>query len=354
MEKRSAPCSTSDEPRCYGGVSFDRAGPSEVWVGFGSGSFVLPRFLYEQHGGHAWLRLHVLPGEPLLPMLDALQQARRSLFDLPPRASVQPAGPFHLTEDTEGYRRVVLAALSAIAEGVLEKVVVARYLLLEGGPIDPWSVLDRLEGEPMVRFAFGRGNQVFLGATPERLVSLDGRYVATEALAGSIQAAPGASSSLLASNKDRREHQVVVEAILQALAPFCIHLDAPHAPEVRPLRHLLHLRTPIKGEAKEALHVLDLVGALHPTPAVCGLPREVAAAWLRENEGLERGWYAAPVGWFDAQGRGTFAVALRSALLQGSSARIFVGAGVVQGSTPDGELYETSLKARSLLDALGI
>jgi isochorismate synthase len=259
-----------------------------------------------------------------------------------------------VNDAAEAYRKVVAAAVDAIEAGAFEKVVAARAIDLAVEALDPWALLHRLRGEHLVRFAFGRGDAIFLGATPERLVALDGREVLTEALAGSIAALPGASQELLASDKDHREHQVVVAEILRSLDPFCSALLAPPTPSIRALRHLLHLVTPIRGEARGALHVLDLVGALQPTPAVCGLPREAAASWLRAHEGLDRGWYAGPVGWFDGQGRGAFAVALRSALLRGSSARLFVGAGLVRGSTPEGELRETALKARSLLDALGV
>jgi salicylate biosynthesis isochorismate synthase len=353
VEQRTAVPDVPDELRCHGGVSFDPEPRGGDWGGFGAGSFVLPRFLYERRAGRALLRLRVVPGEPLAPLLDALQSARRHLASLAPAADRAPA-EVRVVEDAARYRRVVAAALSAIDAGRFEKVVVARSLALEGVSPAPWPALDRLSGEHLVRFAFGRGDGIFFGATPERLVSFDGRRVETEALAGSIAASPGAPDMLLASDKDRREHRVVVDAILQSLAPLCARLDAPQTPEIRALRHLLHLRTPIRGEAKGEPHVLDLVCALHPTPAVCGLPRGEAAAWLREHEGLDRGWYAAPVGWFDARGRGAFAVALRSALLRGSSARLFVGAGLVRGSTPEGELHETSLKARPLLEALGV
>ncbi len=354
VEQRSAVPDAPDELRCHGGVSFDPSRRGGDWAGFGAGSFVLPRFLYERRAGRALLRLRVLPGEPLAPLLDALQSARRHLASLGPAAPGRAPEGIRLAEDAEGYRQVVTAALTAIDTGRFEKVVAARALTLDGVALDPLWALDRLGGDHLVRFAFGRGDGLFFGATPERLVSFDGRFLETEALAGSIAASPGASDMLLASDKDRREHRVVVDAILQSLAPLCARLDAPQAPEIRALRHLLHLRTPIHGEVRGGLHALDLVGALHPTPAVCGLPREAAAAWLREHEGLDRGWYAAPVGWFDARGRGAFAVALRSALLRGASARLFVGAGLVRGSTPEGELRETALKARPLLEALGV
>ncbi|RYE90263.1 MAG: hypothetical protein EOO75_10455 [Myxococcales bacterium] len=138
------------------------------------------------------------------------------------------------------------------------------------------------------------------------------------------------------------------------LGPLCERLAAADAPGLRRLRHLLHLVTPIEGRTTGGRHVLELVEALHPTPAVGGLPRAEASAWLVAHEGLDRGWYAGPVGWFDAAGQGSFAVALRSALRRGDEARVFVGAGVVRGSTPASERRETDVKARAMLAALGV
>lgn len=339
-------------PCCYGGLAFDPSYPSELWSGFGGGNFVLPRFVYERDGSRAWLRLNALPDEPLAPLLDVLQSARRCLTESPP-ASVSLGRATLVSDASSAYRNVVAAAVDAIERGLFEKVVTARAISLINEGVSPWTILERLHGDHLVRFAFGREDAIFLGATPERLVSFDGREVLTDALAGSIAAGPGASERLLSSDKDLREHRVVVDAIREALAPLCKHLTGPKDPEIRTLRHLLHLATPLRGETNGVLHVLDLVSALHPTPAVCGLPRAAAASWLRAHEGLNRGWYAAPIGWFDGRGRGAFAVALRSALLRGASAQLFVGAGLVRGSTPEGELSETSLKARPLLEALG-
>ena len=346
-------CVEAPGPRCYGGIAFAPAGPSPLWRGFGGGLFVLPRFVYERTPDRARLRLNVAPGEPVAPLLDALQSARLHLAAPQARPAAPPRG--RLVDDAAlAYRAVVARAVAAIEDGLFEKLVAARALELVIDHADPWVSLARLAGDHLVRFALGREDGLFLGATPERLITFDGAALGTEALAGSIAASRGAGDLLLGSDKDRREHQVVVDAILRALSPLCGELDAPRTPAVRPLRHLLHLVTPIRGRVRQPTHVLDLVAALHPTPAVCGLPRGPAAAWLLQHEGLERGWYAGPIGWFDGQGRGAFAVALRSALLRGPHAHIFVGAGLVRGSTPDGELAETSLKARAMLDAMGV
>ena len=204
----------------------------------------------------------------------------------------------------------------------------------------------------------GRGDADFLGASPEQLIRLSKGRLQTAALAGS---APRGHSpeedarlgrKLLESKKDQAEHAVVVRALRERLASCCEKLEIPEAPRLRGLAGIQHLETPIRGRLREDLHVLELAGRLHPSPAVAGFPRSGALAWLREHEGLERGWYAGAVGVVDAQGDGEFCTALRSALLRGGEARLFAGAGIVEGSKPRAELRETRLKLRALLDPL--
>jgi isochorismate synthase EntC len=158
----------------------------------------------------------------------------------------------------------------------------------------------------------------------------------------------------LTSAKDAAEHACVVRALQSRLAPFCASLEVPSAPSVRSLATLLHLRTPLEGKLARATHVLELVEALHPSPAVGGEPRGAAVEWLRASEPVPRGWYAGPVGWFDAQGDGEFAVAIRSGRLEGERAWAYAGAGLVAGSTPASEYAETALKQRGFLSALGV
>jgi salicylate biosynthesis isochorismate synthase len=207
-------------------------------------------------------------------------------------------------------------------------------------------------------FAFQRGSAIFLGASPERLVSRRGSAVLADALAGSSARSPGdderAMAALLASDKDRREHHVVVLAVERALRPFATMMRAPDEPRVRSLRNVHHLWTPIEATLARPVHVLDLVRALHPTPAVCGTPKSAALAWIATHEPAPRGWYAGAVGWFDAEGDGAFSVAIRSGLLDRREAWLYAGAGIVEGSDPDAEYAETRVKHAPLLYALGL
>jgi len=162
-----------------------------------------------------------------------------------------------------------------------------------------------------------------------------------------------ASAELRASHKERREHDLVVHAIRDALADWA-EVDAPDAPDLRVLRHVVHLHTPFRARLHAPRHVLELAARLHPTPAVGGTPRELAVDWIRTREPVARGWYAAPVGWFDLDGNGELAVAIRSGVLVGNRAHLWAGGGIVAGSDPDRELAETEIKLRAMLGALGI
>ena len=224
-------------------------------------------------------------------------------------------------------------------------------------PIDPLAVLARLSHDfpTCNRFAFRRDGVTFLGATPERLIARRGLEIETEALAGSIKAGrEDQAEQLLSSSKDLEEHMLVVREILRHLEPRCARIDHPDRPQIRRLRHVLHLLTPITGTLREPAHVLELVAALHPTPAVGGVPSRESVKWILEHEPAARGWYASPIGWFDAAGDGEFAVALRSGLVHDRRAWIYAGAGIVRDSDPVKEYQETGLKQKALLGALGV
>jgi isochorismate synthase len=208
-------------------------------------------------------------------------------------------------------------------------------------------------------FAVSRGPRTFLGATPERLVSLRGRELHTVAMAGSTRRAPDATTDdtlaadLMESDKEREEHAVVVAMLREALGPVVERLEVGSRPQVVRLRHVQHLVTPVSGWLRDDADVLTLVERLHPTPAVGGTPRELALELIAEEEPHERGWYAGPLGWVDRHGDGEFVVALRSGVVHGSQATLFAGCGIVADSDPEREWEESSAKLLALGSALG-
>jgi isochorismate synthase len=198
---------------------------------------------------------------------------------------------------------------------------------------------------------------VFAGASPERLVRIDGREVRASGLAGSAPRGKTAdedaaiAAALLANAKEREEHAMVRRALLADLAELCDDVVAPAEPSLFTLPHVHHLHTALSARLRAGHSLLDLVARLHPTPAVGGAPRDAALQFIREHEGLDRGWYAAPIGWI-GRDHGELAVALRSALVRGREAWLFAGSGVVADSDPAREYAETMLKLRPMELAL--
>jgi isochorismate synthase len=354
--------------RLFGGFAF-RPGHATgaVWERFGDARFVLPRLVYQDLPSGAALTL-VAPFESadradaerrmavrLRKLVEALEHApgdeRPSLAARPARVAAQDLGE-------SGWAGRVERARREIAAGGLEKVVVARCAELSMvEPVDVHQVLAHLAvlDPGCTLFALGWADSMFVGATPERLVAKRGRELSTEALAGSCGShGPEAAAALLGSRKDLCEHELVVRELCRALDPLCTTVNAAHRPEVRALRHVLHLHTPISAVLRQPAHVLELVERLHPTPAVGGVPIDAAVDWIAREEPVPRGWYASPVGWFDAEGDGRFAIALRSGVLSGRHAHLFAGAGIVSQSDPASELEETRLKMQSLFAALGV
>lgn len=265
--------------------------------------------------------------------------------------------------DPGGYGSAVASAVDRIRTGELRKVVLARAIDVDAGRLlDPATLLHRLRAVDPDAFAFAVPTapaRVLVGATPELLVSRRGRDVTSIPLAGSAPRSGDPeedranAARLAASAKEREEHAIVVESVGAALAPFCEKLESDPAPVPTATANVWHLATRFRGRLREpAADALELVAALHPTPAVCGVPAGAALALIRELEPFDRGGYAGPVGWIDAAGDGDWAIALRCAELSGPSARLFAGAGVVSGSDPAAEIDETERKFRSFLDSL--
>ncbi|RMH38955.1 MAG: isochorismate synthase [Deltaproteobacteria bacterium] len=362
--RRVATIALSDappRPRMFGGMAFaPGAARRGAWAPFGDGRFVLPRWRYAVAGDRAWLTLAgVRPGADAPARAADLLRALARAGDRGRPAASAPRVRRIDALPRELWRAQIDAIRAAIASGAVDKIVAARCTAVDlDAPADAAGVLSRLRARypDCFRFAFRFDGATFAGASPERLIARDGRHIATQALAGSIDAdsRPDAGDALRASSKDQSEHGYVVRAITDALAPLCARLNVSAEPEICTLRHLLHLRTPIRGTLAGPHHVLDLVAALHPTPAVGGVPTADAVQWICAHEPAPRGWYAGPVGWFDSAGDGDFAVALRSGLLAGHRAFLYAGAGIVAASDADAEYAETDLKQRPLLEALGV
>ncbi|MGW0792490.1 isochorismate synthase [Streptomyces sp. NPDC002911] len=262
------------------------------------------------------------------------------------------------------YSAAVAAAVERMRAGEFDKVVLARTLeLTSARDLDLPAMLSRLARRDPDGYTFavpsGPG-RTLVGASPELLVARRGTRLVANPLAGS---APRSSdlaedvrraAALLDSPKDLHEHAVVVDAIRQSLAPFCVRLDVPERPTLVRTAAMWHLSTTLTGELRDpSSTALDLASVLHPTPAVCGTPTDVARQVIAECEPFERGAYTGMVGWQNADGDGDWVVTIRCAEAEGRTLRLFAGAGVVAESTPAAETAETGAKFRTFLSAVG-
>ncbi|MFC7155057.1 isochorismate synthase MenF [Halomarina halobia] len=352
-------------PRMLGGLAFtDDHDAAPPWEGFPAAEFVLPAVQLTRATDTTYLTVsRFAPDADPAAVASDLEAARDRIADLPAMVpSGDPPGVHRTRHRTDAaqWQAQVGEAAARIREGSLRKVVLALALDVDlDAEVDVPSVLERLRRTypQCYRFLVQPTEAAgFFGAPPERLVRLDGRRVEAEALAGSV--ARGATpeedadlaAALVGSEKIQHEQGLVAEAIRDQLEPLGEVTVGEQT--VHRLATIQHLRTPITADLAADEHVLSIVEALHPTPAVGGLPPGEAARTIRETETFERGWYASPVGWFDAEGDGEFAVAIRSGVAGGRRATLFAGNGIVGDSDPAAEWEEVQLKYRPILDEL--
>lgn len=366
-------CDSPDAPPGVGltamaGFAFaDDGANSPSWRGFGAASLTVPAVCLARRNQDTWLTCNLLvehdEAEPERRLQSTIANVV-GLRELPlPLLDPAPVGHFsvHSPMPPAHYEEAVARAVERIRAGQLTKVVLAREVQVRAPqPHDAGAVLDVLRGgfpECFV-YAVGRGEATFIGATPELLVRREGMRASTVALAGSTRrsADPAVDDhlgeSLLRSDKNRHENQVVAERIAKALAPYSVWVTVAPEPVVIKVANIQHLAAPIRAQLAEAVGALALAGALHPTPAVGGDPDDVAARLIPALEGLDRGWYAGTLGWTDTNGDGEFCVALRCALLRGELASCYAGCGIVADSEPAAELAETEVKLEALLPVL--
>ena len=354
-------------PRLYGGFSFTDThtdpGDGATWAGYPGARFVLPAVQFTETPAESWLTTAATGADADSRAAARLERWRDRIAELPSPAPSTPPGIVDRSyaPPLTDWQREIDEATERIRRGDLRKVVLAQALSARlSEPVEPAAVLDRLgHAYPdCFRFLFEPdGGGSFFGATPEQLVAVDGHEVTTEALAGSIGRGETTdedewlAEQLRTSEKNSHEHEIVVETIREQLDGLAAEITTgPRT--VRKLANVQHLQTPIRARLDGDRHVVELVEALHPTPAVGGLPPERALETIRETEVFDRGWYASPVGWIDAEGNGSFAVAIRSALARGREATLFAGAGIVADSDPDEEWDELQLKYRPILEEL--
>ncbi len=323
----------ADDPAravAFASFTFDHDDPASIAV--------VPALVFETHDGSSWTTVAGAPG---------------SSPPLPREARPAPAG---LSADR--YTEAVAWVRNAIRRGPLDKVVLAREVAARTDrPYEARAIANALAKAYPECYTFSIAGLV--GASPELLVQRTGNVVESLVLAGSAPrgAGPAAdermAADLLASRKDRWEHDLAVGSSRASLAPLCSTLDIDDEPWLFRLVNIQHLATRMRGVLSSPLTALQVAGRLHPTAAVCGVPTEKALAMIRDLEGFDRGRYAGPVGWMNGNGDGEWAIALRCVQLDGSTARLFAGCGIVADSDPDAELAEAELKLEAIRTAMG-
>lgn len=360
-----------------GGFSFQEQPQEHQWRSFGTAGFVVPEWLMIRDGQLTLLTvtLKVTPGDSFEEIREGIRKTIHKVVDgIKSNASQSThiesngngsGGYYHVQIPDDArliWKETVEQARQKIAFDEFKKIVLAREvnIKLHREPC-PTYMLNHLRNEYPTCFTFMvRMNRdaVFLGCTPEKLVSLRSSFILTDGLAGTISRGKTATEDtilerrLLQSDKDLVEHGFVVEAIGERLRDITNNIAFPSQPGIRKYQNVQHLYTPITASLNKNVSPFDLIEKLHPTPAVGGFPREIAVRHIQSLEKIDRGWYAGPVGWINTHGRGEFCVAIRSGLLHQGHARFFAGCGIVASSDPQSEWEETNLKLIPMLSAL--
>ncbi len=364
----------SNGPILFGGFTFDPLSPhTQLWADFPDGLLILPQILLSYSANHVALTVNrmIHASDDIEQCAQEIEASIRRLQDMvectPAKLREDAYNKFSLHEirPASEWMAMVANTVDMIQHGAFEKVVLARDIQAmphdSSGTFDISTTLQRLrESYPTAYvFAIQRGERFFMGATPERLVQARDGQIQTMALAGSARRGETEEedarigAELLQSEKNNSEHAIVVAMMREALKNHCTHVRISTMPQLLKLKNVQHLMTPIVGELIPGRCILDILADLHPTPAVGGFPRHAALEAIRRTEKLDRGWYAAPLGWIGASGNGEFSVALRSGLIDSGQARLFAGCGIVADSDPQTEFAESSLKFQVMLHALG-
>jgi menaquinone-specific isochorismate synthase len=353
-------------PRFFGSFTFF---DQENGSCFAPGTIFLPQYQVVRHQEQCALVANLLVdwrsntealAQQVWQMYQRVGRSQSEVWMLPPLQSGKRR-EIAATE-TAPFRSSVAAALESIQKQQMHKLVLAHAVDVRSPLPFHWahSLHHLRQRHPdCTVFSVGNGQgQSFIGASPERILSIHHHQLVTDALAGTSPRGRSAledgalAQRLMDSDKERHEHQVVVDFIKQRLVDLGLQPTFARHPSILPLSNIQHLHTPIHADVPSGIHPLEILASLHPTPAVAGMPRAIACQQIRQYEKFGRSLYAAPLGWMDGDGNAEFVVGIRSALLDGHCARLYAGAGIVKGSDPDREVAEIKLKFQTLLQAL--
>lgn len=355
-------------PVIFGGFSYDEKNRKESeWSGFPSAYFVIPSFQLKIEDGRTMVSINMITDQKEAAAdFERLREERDRLIHVAQVEEFDFSNQNNILSMNERGKAQYLSAVEnsteLIRRGKADKVVIARALELSfEDEVSSVNALHAITNEQQESYHFGlqKGKSLFFGATPERLIEISNGKAYSACVAGSIRRGKSAmedrqlGEELLGDRKNREEHQHVVDMISNVFNSYCSEVHIPKTPRLMKIRDIQHLFTPVEGTLAEEIDIFSFVEALHPTPALGGVPTNVALEIIRQEEGMDRGYYAAPIGWTDAVGNGEFAVAIRSALINENRAYLYAGGGIVADSDAELEYEETWVKFRPVLRALG-
>ena len=355
-------------PILFGGFAFDPKNKvSSEWDTFPAAFFVVSTFQLVIQHDQAFVNIHYITDE--VKSTETFEQLRLERDALIHTAQVKElkihAKPTLIKREDrmkDEYLHAVENVTKRIRKDEVQKVVIARSLKLTfNDSFSPATAIYNASMEQPESYLFGLENEekIFFGATPERLVKVENEKAQSAGLAGSIRRGMNSledkelGDSLLSDSKNLGEHKYVVDMIKKVFVQYCEDIQVPTRPKLMKIRDIQHLYSPIEGNLKKGSSLFELVQALHPTPALGGEPRQDAIKIIRESEQMNRGYYAAPIGWINAEGDGEFAVGIRSALVENEHAYLYAGGGIVAESSSLEEFEETRVKFRPMLRTLG-
>lgn len=363
------PEETETSPKLLFHYAFHEDDPMDnEWQGFPNTLLMLPRVqLINQRGKQSIIFSHktdeVTHDEILENWQEDINQLRGILDNHPPPGSPSTTTPENSLNSS---LPIFKDAIESIHHTVIEKLVIGQQQSFHfSSQISTERTLKKLErsSPSSTQFSFSANGSHFIAAPPERLFSKQGRHVQSDALAGTIVRGSNGEQDreheqiLLNDPKLRHEHQLVVDAIGNALSPLCDTMDIPTTPTIQKLENIQHLLTAIEGRLHTednnlTASIFELIDALHQSPAICGAPKTEALQWLTQHNNSYRGGYCGGAGWIDPDGDGEIHVLLRCAMVEDEQAILYAGAGIVEGSVAEDEISEIRLKVQGMLNAL--
>ncbi|CAM4168477.1 isochorismate synthase [Lacicoccus alkaliphilus] len=345
----------------FGGVKFDDKDTNDEWSDFSMVEFHLPVYQFDlvrqevfytipQHSQKLSDALEELSG-----VLSGLSQTEPDTYERAEVSIIKDIFP-------DEWKRLVDEAVDVLDEESFLKVVLARQRLITfKSGIDPLFLLDRLRDEKdTYTIYYEKGASAFVSKSPERLFEIEDNHLWTNAIAGSAPRTKDEEENayqqdfLLHDEKNRYEHELVRQSIVEDLKPYSSVIEYDEVPEILKNKYIYHLHTPIKVSLNEDIEVFEILKAIHPTPAVGGLPKKIAQDYIKEQEYGTRGLYAAPIGLIHENNDSEFVVSLRSMLVSKTSATLFAGCGIVKGSSSEKEFLETDVKFTPMMNVLEV